>query len=1335
MNYEKKEERDYRFNKAPENNKYIQLKEYREKLRKEYIQKGILDDPNAKKILTHASAIVGTCTKMCPDFEAEEREYQKGLDKYEMIPGTENVDKEKAVKTFHRSAAGNEQSLPDDIRTPETLKRTMDYLINTILASDQSMIECHQFIRDRTRSIRQDFSVQNIRDINAIKVFERIARYHIISTHMLSEEKFFSEPQEMEQLKKTLQSLLEFYDEIRLQNQSDEPITENECEIRAYHLMSHMRDMDGRRIAEHLPDKIFWSAIIQQTLKLIRLAQCSNSLIGRNEPPNLDGAQNFYSQFFKEIKSNRTPYLLSCVAEYHFASIRRSALKSLNRSILYQEGKEYSTAKLTSMLGFDSLEDCMEFCLEFGLSANTDIVALGQKIRKVYVMQEPEVKPRRKKNMLLVASKRNGIPNEDFINNGIGLGFSKYTITSGVNLGLDTLSKQSYKDKIKNKFMLARSQATGATSFDTNGSLNSNPHFPNSNTVQKPLQNITTSSNTPFKSETIAPTSFFGNLNKPFAFSNNKSEGFFSNAINGNLNTPSTKESFENSKTTNILKPSKENIKQFTFNIDNIKDSEKQKSQVKSEQQNKSPEKSLSAYNPNFGIDKNLQKLQDNRLAVPSFNFQTPSSLETSIVGTNEAAIDSNNISDSTLENKRELVTKETNTDFTTKISTNDELTDSLKPENSLEKGFNVNVKWGKKREKISLTELSQKLYNSVITDMIFDLTSSCLSKQRQQEKQEQDVVVAMMDSVLESISALLSNYSHNPNKISQITEYDDLDSPTQRKAQQQNLILNPVRNTQVKINTQLINTTDSSKKNDLIENTISTSVQDQLWDSISLGNNMCSVLESMLDKQKQTRNMYNSNQFSSNVGTLLKTTANVFIWSSQDAKPIKRWFWWQLDKDLSHFDEDGSFNGISKHKCLETELNFTEGQYALSNKYNYGYEPDAHILFLDFPKKENSDFWSELDFILNKMDGFSRVSKLLNPEDKYLVQAPLLLIYIWPPTSPYVNENDYKIPQKVYKYGAQYRIDNGAFSFAKVKLLEFKESLSLQLANSFSWVLSMVSENSYQELIEQPQVVDQIYGIFTELIFTVSSTVTRITLEKDDLITRLHLKVFNDLAKAANLCFASDSLFYQILSLKTSPNLLNHIHLPLLSFPSKKETIYDFLVGYCADPTVKNFVKPDIGYSPPLVDDIASVFESRVQFPTAFTSLFYILTKRASERLHGLLKSDVNITMKGFLIAKSKIKNDFQNILSEIQLSCSELIVESQEKQKPSNHEPTNNAVISKKRDFELFQKTNNIHHTVENKNLNRIENGNNNSFEKDHIPGNDSSKEKDIYTNASKM
>lgn len=79
----------------------------------------------------------------------------------------------------------------------------MDYLFDDIL-SNNALESCHAFVRDRTRSIRQDFTLQNIRDITAVQVHERIARFHILCLHEMCEldEGRFSKQQETEQLRK-----------------------------------------------------------------------------------------------------------------------------------------------------------------------------------------------------------------------------------------------------------------------------------------------------------------------------------------------------------------------------------------------------------------------------------------------------------------------------------------------------------------------------------------------------------------------------------------------------------------------------------------------------------------------------------------------------------------------------------------------------------------------------------------------------------------------------------------------------------------------------------------------------------------------------------------------------------------------------------------------------------------------------------------------------------------------------------------------------------------------------------------------------------------------------
>ena len=90
---------------------------------------------------------------MCPEFEREEREFQKNVDKWEMVgtrssqdsrqigmlislilarrqaPGTNRISPYRAVKAFHRPAAGNEQPVPSDVRPPEMLEVSPHFLI------------------------------------------------------------------------------------------------------------------------------------------------------------------------------------------------------------------------------------------------------------------------------------------------------------------------------------------------------------------------------------------------------------------------------------------------------------------------------------------------------------------------------------------------------------------------------------------------------------------------------------------------------------------------------------------------------------------------------------------------------------------------------------------------------------------------------------------------------------------------------------------------------------------------------------------------------------------------------------------------------------------------------------------------------------------------------------------------------------------------------------------------------------------------------------------------------------------------------------------------------
>lgn len=189
---------------APPGNAYIELTALREAERLDAIKRGLIDDPAKPKALEQASTFVGTCPDMCPRYEREQREYQNNVERWEHNPHTGRIDKDHAVKAFHRPAAGNEQSLPSDVRPPRVLTETLAYLFNIIVDGPEPLALTHGFVRDRTRSIRQDFTIQNDRGVEAIQCHEQIARFHIISLHLMCEVDGFSDQQEMEQLRKSM---------------------------------------------------------------------------------------------------------------------------------------------------------------------------------------------------------------------------------------------------------------------------------------------------------------------------------------------------------------------------------------------------------------------------------------------------------------------------------------------------------------------------------------------------------------------------------------------------------------------------------------------------------------------------------------------------------------------------------------------------------------------------------------------------------------------------------------------------------------------------------------------------------------------------------------------------------------------------------------------------------------------------------------------------------------------------------------------------------------------------------------------------------------------------
>jgi len=286
------------------------------------------------------------------------------------------------VKRFRRSAAGYDEQLPSDIRTPQTLKKTLDYLLDEIIGGGERLATIHKFVWDRTRGIRNDFSIQQVtrqEDVKiAIECYERIARFHVMSLHQLSnpanlrEAENFDAHQEREQLNNTLLSLMYYYDDNR-----HAIFFPNEAEFRAYCIMFELQSQhpDLEERMQSWPAELLGDQRIQTAFMLYSAA--GNTLFDQGPLRPLTPfcvAQSDAGSFWTILSSKRVSYVLACVAEIYFSHVRFAALDALWRSsksapqAQRARMQDWTLDELTNFLAFDTAEQTRDFCQAFDLS-------------------------------------------------------------------------------------------------------------------------------------------------------------------------------------------------------------------------------------------------------------------------------------------------------------------------------------------------------------------------------------------------------------------------------------------------------------------------------------------------------------------------------------------------------------------------------------------------------------------------------------------------------------------------------------------------------------------------------------------------------------------------------------------------------------------------------------------------------------------------------------------------------------------------------------------------------------------------------------------------------
>ncbi|XP_055830359.1 SAC3 family protein C isoform X4 [Solanum dulcamara] len=274
--------------------------------------------------------LVGTCPFMCPVKEREKRERLRDLAVFERLYGNPRESSPSlAVKKnmlfpwefegpsllilkveghllqlSHFCRTISVKTLQDsDVRPLSVLEDTLNYLCNLLDSTEHPFEVVHDFIFDRTRSIRQDLSMQNISCSRVVSMYERMVKFHIISQHKLrrcSSSNISSLSYlNMEQLTKALTTLFNLYEA----NRTTASIFENEAELFSYYVLLHLESKTqgtGETLSlwfRRVPSHIMKSTEMSFARKILRYFKLG-----------------FYKKFI-DTTASKASYLQYCIIE------------------------------------------------------------------------------------------------------------------------------------------------------------------------------------------------------------------------------------------------------------------------------------------------------------------------------------------------------------------------------------------------------------------------------------------------------------------------------------------------------------------------------------------------------------------------------------------------------------------------------------------------------------------------------------------------------------------------------------------------------------------------------------------------------------------------------------------------------------------------------------------------------------------------------------------------------------------------------------------------------------------------------------------------------------
>ncbi|KAH1217397.1 SAC3 family protein C [Glycine max] len=305
-----------------------------------------------------SSNFVGTCPYMCPERERIQREKLRDLAIFERLHGNPGKSSPAlAVKKFCRTIS-TKYVQASDMRPITVLEDTLNYLLSLLESKEHLFEVVHDFVFDRTRSIRQDITMQNIVNKKAIYMYEGMVKFHVVSHYKLWCS--MSDPNtaslhhlNMEQLTKTLASLFNLYKA----NQNSNHVHENEAEFHSLYVLLHLGSY-SQPMGE--PLSLWFRRVSTPVLKSKEMCFARRIL------------RSFrfgnYKDFFCTAAAQAS-YLQFCIMMPYINEVRVLALSCINFG--GYKLHPYPLLDLSKLL-FIKESDLESFCNHCGLETGTD---------------------------------------------------------------------------------------------------------------------------------------------------------------------------------------------------------------------------------------------------------------------------------------------------------------------------------------------------------------------------------------------------------------------------------------------------------------------------------------------------------------------------------------------------------------------------------------------------------------------------------------------------------------------------------------------------------------------------------------------------------------------------------------------------------------------------------------------------------------------------------------------------------------------------------------------------------------------------------------------------